>query len=121
MNSLMRNKRILYLCERYIDEEYQVIKFKNPIKLTVDWQPISTDSQVLSLGTEYSKYIRIKGNNSETSKFNYKDRVYIYKTPDFNNFNVMGEDADYEVINSPVNMLNDGEVLLKKLSGDDNG
>lgn len=118
MNSLMRNKRDLYLCERYVDEEYQVIKFKTPVKLTVDWQPISTDSQVLSLGTEYSKYIRIKGKISETSRFNYKDRVYVYEKPDFNNFNVMGEDADYEVINAPVNMLNDGEVLLKKLSGE---
>lgn len=120
MNSLSRNKNKLYLCKRYVDEVTGVTKFKKPKEpLYVNWQPISTDSEVLSLGTDYSKYIRIKGTVEECSKFGNKDRCYVYVKPDLFNWDGMCYDADYEVINPPVNMLNDGEVMLKKLSGED--
>lgn len=126
MNSLLRNKRELYLCKRYIDEETMVTKFKRPVNykgeedkpIKVDWQPISTDSEVLSLGIDYSKYIRIKGTVKEMSIFGNKDRCYVYAKPDFDNFDEMCNDADYEVVQPPVNMLNDGEVMLMKLSGE---
>ena len=122
MNTLLRNKRPLYLCKKYVDEETNVTKFEKPKKpLYVDWQPISSDSESYVFGIEYSKYIRIKGNAEECLKFQNKDRVYIYTTPDLNNFDEMCIDADYEVSGSPVIMLNNGEVLLKRLSsGDEN-
>lgn len=120
MNSLQRNKNELYLCKKYIDEETNVTKFKKPEKpIKINWQPISSDSQVLGLGVEYSKYIRIKGTKSECSVFNNKDRVFVYKKPNLNNFDEMCDEADYEVDGSPVITLNDGEVMLKRLSGDD--
>ena len=59
MNSLQRNKNELYLCKKYVDEETNITKFKKPNKpININWQPISSDSQVLGLGVEYSKYIR---------------------------------------------------------------
>lgn len=121
MNTLLRNKRPLYLCNKYVDEDTNVTKFRKPDKpMFIDWQPISSDSQSYVFGIEYSKYIRIKGNTEECSKFKNKDRVYVYNVPDLNNFNEMCIDADYEVSGSPVIMLNNGEVLLKRLSsGDD--
>ena len=120
MNSLQRNKNDLYLCKKYIDEETNVTKFKKPEKpIKINWQPISSDSQVLGLGVEYSKYIRIKGTKNECSVFNNKDRVFVYKKPNLNNFDEMCDEADYEVDGSPVITLNDGEVMLKRLSGDD--
>lgn len=120
MNTLLRNKRPLYLCQKYVDEETNVTKFKKPIKpLSVDWQPISSDSESYVFGIEYSKYIRIKGNTEECLKFHNKDRVYVYVIPDLDNFNEMCIDADYEVSGSPVITLNNGEVLLKRLSSGD--
>ena len=120
MVSLQRNKNPLYLCKKYVDEQTNITKFKKPKSaISINWQPISSDSQVLGLGVEYSKYIRIKGTKDECSVFNNKDRVFVYKKPDLNNFDEMCNDADYEVEGSPVITLNDGEVMLKRLSGDD--
>ena len=117
MNNLTRNKRKIYLCSKYIDEETNVTKFKKPEKpIEINWQPISSDSQVLGLGIEYSKYIGIKGTIKESSRFKNKDRCYVYIKPDLNNFDEMCEDADYEVDGSPIITLNDGEVMLKRLS-----
>lgn len=122
MNTLLRNKRPLYLCKKYVDEETNVTKFEKPKKLIrVDWQPISSDSESYVFGIEYSKYIRIKGNTEECIQFKNKDRVYVYNIPDLNNYNEMCLDADYEVSGSPIITLNQGEVLLKRLSsGDEN-
>ena len=120
MVSLQRNKNPLYLCKKYVDEQTNITKFKKPENaISINWQPISSDSQVLGLGVEYSKYIRIKGTKDECSVFNNKDRVFVYKKPDLENFDEMCNDADYEVEGSPVITLNDGEVMLKRLSGDD--
>lgn len=122
MNTLLRNKRPLYLCKKYVDEETSVTKFQKPKNpLIVNWQPVSSDSESYVFGIEYSKYIRIKGNAEECLKFNNKDRVYVYAVPDLNNFDEMCIDADYEVSGSPVITLNEGEVILKRLSsGDEN-
>lgn len=119
MNSLMRNKRPLYLCKKYIDEEVEVVKYKKPKEVIINWQPISSDGQVLVVGIEYSEYIRVKGTAEEVSIFNNKDRVYIFNKPDLETFNGMCNDAEYEVSNNPVITLNDGEVMLKRLSGND--
>ena len=66
-----------------------------------------------------SKYIRIKGTKEEVSRFKNKDRVYVYITPNLLNFDEMCHDADYEVDGDPIITLNDGEVMLTRLSGDD--
>lgn len=118
MNSLMRNKRPLYLCKQYVDEEVNVIKYHKPKKIVINWQPISSDGQVLIVGIEYSEYIRVKGTADEVSVFNNKDRVYIFNKPDLEDFNGMCNDAEYEVSNNPVITLNDGEVMLRRLSKD---
>lgn len=121
MNTLLRNKRPLYLCKKYVDSDTGVTKFEKPDeKLYLNWQPISSDGETYVFGVEYSKYIRIKGNKDECLNFHNKDRVYVYKEIDLVRFNGMCDDADYEVDGSPIITLNYGEVLLKRLSsGDD--
>lgn len=116
MNSLKRNQRILYLCKRYIDEN-NITKFDIPKAIYINWQEITSDSEVLGIGIEYSKYIRIKGTKNEVSKFDYKDRVFVYVRPDVAHFDELCNNADYEVDNSPLITLNEGEILLRKLSG----
>ena len=119
MNSLMRNKRPLYLCKKYIDEDVNVIKYKAPKEIIIDWQPISSDGQTLVVGIEYSEFIRVKGTADEVSIFNNKDRIYISSKPKESEFDGMCNDAEYEVSNNPVVTLNDGEVMLRRLSRDD--
>ena len=55
----------------------------------------------------------------EVSRFKNKDRVYVYVKPNLLNFDEMCHDADYEVDGDPIITLNDGEVMLTRLSGDD--
>lgn len=119
MNSLMRNKRPLYLCKKYVDENVDVVKYKKPKKIIIDWQPISSDGQTLIMGIEYSEYIRVKGTAEEVSVFNNKDRVYIFNEPNLVYFDGMCNDAEYEVSNNPIITLNDGEVMLRRLSQND--
>lgn len=118
MNSLKRNKRELYICKRYVDSETNVTKFKKPKKILINWQPISTDSEVLGLGIEYSKHIRIKSTVEEAKIFDYKDRIYIYNKPP-KEFDEMCNDADYEVETKPLSTLNQTEIMLEKLGGAD--
>jgi len=118
MNSLLRNKRLLYLCKKYIDTTVNVIKYHEPLEINIDWQPISSDGQTLAVGIEYNEYIRVKGTAEEVSVFNNKDRVYFTK-PDIKTFNGMCNDAEYEVSNNPIITLNDGEVMLRRLSQND--
>lgn len=118
MVSLMRNKRSIYICTKYIDEKTNVTKFKKPKRsIRINWQPISSTGEVLSLGIEYSKFLRITGSKEDFKNIHNDDRVYVYVKPDLINFNEMCEDADYKVSKSPIVTLNEGEVLLEKLSG----
>lgn len=116
MVGLKRNKRAFYLCKRYIDPETNVTKYKKPIPKKLNYQPTNSDAQVLALGTEYSEYLRVTGTPEEISKFSNKDKCYVYVNPP-KDFNGMCEDADYEVNGNPLITLNEGELMLKKLSG----
>lgn len=118
MVQLQRNKRLFYWCKRYIDEETNVTKFKKPELLELNYQPTNSEAQVMALGTSYSKYLRVTGTGDEVKKISNKDRCYIYVDPP-ETFNEMCDDADYEVSGDPLITLNEGEFMLKKLSGND--
>ena len=118
MVGLRRNRRCFYLCKRYIDPETNITKYAKPQQVLLNFQPTNSDSQVLALGTDFSKYLKVTGTAEELSIFSNKDRCYVYK-PLPKNFNGMCDDADYEVNGSPMLSLNEGELMLKKLSGED--
>ena len=115
MISLVRNKRKFYLCKKIADKT----TFEKPIPKNLNYQPISSVGEMLTLGEEYSMYLRIKCNLSEAADFKDKDRCYIYKNPE-KPFNVMCDDADYYVNGEPIITLNEAEINLKKLSGGQN-
>lgn len=112
-----RNKRKFYLCKRYIDPETNVTKYKKPQDKHLNYQPTNSDAQVLALGTEYSEYLKVTGTAEEISKFSNKDRCYVYVKPP-KKHDEMCEGADYEVSGNPLVSLNEGEFMLKRLSGD---
>lgn len=116
MRNLRRNKRKLYLCQKYTDN--LIDKFKEPIELWENYVPTNSEGDLISMGMEYPMYLRIKTNVSERNLFHAKDRLYVYVQPNKND--PLCKDADYEVESEPMPYLNDMEVVLKRLSSDTN-
>lgn len=115
MRCLKRNKRPLYLCTEYQDG--YLSKYNKPQELKVNYQVTNSDGDLIALGLEFPKYIRIKTDLKYADTFHPKDRVYIRHKPDTNDFDVLCKDADYEVDSDPIVSLNVVEITLKRLSG----
>lgn len=117
MRTLMRNKRKLYLCQKY--EDGNLIKYKEPIELYENYLPTTSDGDLIAIGMNYPKYLRIKTDINKKDLFHAKDRLYVYKEPP-EEHDVMCRDADYEVYKQPSLYINEMEVMLYRLSSDDN-
>ena len=64
-------------------------------------------------------YLRIKTDISNKDMFHPKDRLYIYKDlPE--KFSPLCKDADYEVSQEPMIYINEVEIMLHRLSSDNN-
>lgn len=113
MISLKRNKRCFYLCKKIENK----ITFHNPEEKYLNYEPISSDGEMISIGPDYSKYLRINCTPSEATEFKNKDRCYMYKEPSYP-FNVNCDDADYEVDGDPIITINEAKITLRKLSGE---
>lgn len=117
MRNLRRNKRRLYLCQKYQDGLLN--KYKEPIELYRNYLPTNSDGDLISIGMEYPMYLRIKTTIDDKDLFHPKDRVYVYKNiPD--EHDVLCKDADYEVYKEPMLFINGMEIMLRRLSSDDN-
>lgn len=114
MRCLKRNKRDLYLCVEYQDN--YISKYREPIKLSLNYQATNSEGDLISLGMDYPKYIRIKTDLQYHNVFHAKDRVYIKAVPS-EPFDILCKDADYEVDSDPIVSLNSVEITLKRLSG----
>ena len=114
MRCLKRNKRTLYLCTEYQDGN--ISKFNPPIALSLNYQATNSEGDLVALGMDYPKYVRIKTDLEYANIFHAKDRVYIKVVPS-KTFDVLCKDADYEVDSEPIVSLNVVEVTLKRLSG----
>lgn len=115
MRCLKRNKRSLYLCVAYQDED--IMKFKSPVEIKVNYQATNSDGDLIALGLDFPKYMRIKADLKYANTFHPKDRVYIKNIPNTTYFNGLCKDADYEVDSDPRVSLNVVEITLKRLSG----
>ena len=113
MRCLKRNRRPIYLCHQY--EDRGISKYKEPIKLYVNYQSTNSESDLIALGTEFPMYIRVKTDDIYANLFHTGDRVYIGYEPSAN-FDVLCKDANFEVDSEPMVSLNTIEVTLKKLS-----
>lgn len=116
MRTLNRNKQILYLCSKYKDGN--LIKFKEPIPLKENYQPTTSEGDLIAIGFDYPKYLRIKTDMYEKDLFKPKDRLYIYVKPP-EEHDILCKNADYEVYKKPSTYLNSVEIMLKRLSSDD--
>lgn len=114
MRCLRRNKRLLYLCNRYQDGKIE--KFTEPLPININYQATNSEGDLIMLGLDFPMYMRIKADMDVGLKFHAKDRVYIKNIPS-KNFDGLCKDADYEVTSDPIVSLNSVEINLKKLSG----
>ena len=116
MRTLLRNKRKIYLCQRYQDGNLR--KFKEPIELWENYVPTNSDGDLIAIGMDYPQYLRIKTNIDERELFHPKDRLYVYKDKP-EKHDVLCKDADYEVYKDPSPWINEMDVMLYRLSGDE--
>lgn len=116
MRTLLRNKRDIYLCQKYQDGN--LTKFKEPISLKENYVPTNSSGDLIAIGMTYPKYLRIKTDVSEKKLYHPKDRVYVYKKPP-EQHDVLCKDADYEVYKQPSIYINEMEVMLYRLSSDE--
>lgn len=116
MITLKRNKRQLYLCKKYIDNN--ITKYHEPQLITTNYQPISSTGEIISIGQEYTQYLKIEDIIDVVQNFSNGDRVYVYaEIP--STHDVMCKTADFYVNGNPIITLNSATVTLKRLTGDD--
>ena len=116
MRNLRRNKRRLYLCQKYQDNLLN--KYKAPIELWEDYLPTNSEGDLISIGMDYPMYLRIKTSIKEKDLFHPKDRLYVYKDKPVEH-DVLCKNADYEVYKKPMLYINEMEIMLRRLSGED--
>lgn len=114
MRCLHRNKRKLYWCSEYM--ENNISKYKNPVELKLNYQATNSEGDLIALGENYPMYIRIKTDISYANTFKAGDRFYINKEP-ATPFDALCKDANYEIDSNPLISLNTVEITLRKLSG----
>lgn len=114
MTSLLRNKRILYLCKSYI--ENNITKYKKPEKIETNYQPTNSEGEMIALGLEYSEYLRIKDNLSIGKNFSNGDKCYVFVIPP-KEHDYLCKNADFIVSGEPLITLNECEITLKRLTG----
>lgn len=116
MNILIRNKRKIYLCSRYVENGIE--KFKEPEPIELNYQPTNSSEQLYAFGTNYSIYLMAKTDLEIGAKFRAGDRCYIYETPP-ETHDVLCKKADYIVSGQPISTLNNTEIMFKRLSSNE--
>lgn len=123
MRTQKRNKRLIYICHKYIENGIE--KFKEPIPIKENYNATNTDSDLVAMGMEYPKYLRIKTDvkvciNDEWIRrinlYHPGDKVYVYVEPP-KEHDILCKDADYVVDTKPIETINQLEVRLFNLSG----
>lgn len=112
MINLRRNKRPIFLCKKIQNST----KFNKPIKCNLNYRPANTVGEILTMGEDYSMYLKIKCEISQALKFQNGDKCYVYVNPP-KIHDPLCKNADYIVDGSPLCTFNEAEIKLRKLSG----
>ncbi len=118
MKTLHRNKRKIYICEAYPDAHIR--KFHEPTMLKENWSITNTFTTFVNIGLDSYEYVRIKTSVDHAKYYHLGDRAYIQVEPP-EEHDEMCKTTDFEVCKDPVVSLNECEILLKRLSGRNNG
>ncbi len=116
MNCLKRNKKQIYLCNKSSSNDR--IIFSNPILKEINFQPISSTGEIIALGENYTKRLKIVTTKKIADSFHNLDRCYVFnsipETPD-----IYCSNADFYVDGEPQIYINDAIIYLQRMIGDD--
>lgn len=112
MIQLKRNKRYFYLCKRIKNDT----KFEKPIKVNLNFVPMNSTGEIISLGENYSMFLKVSCTPKQANMFKQGDKCYIYVKPP-RKYDPLCKDADYIVSTEPMLTLNEGQIQLRRLSG----
>lgn len=144
MNHLIRNKRDIYLCNRtqtldnplftetedvllledgiaLIVESMEIndrLIFSIPRKYKLNYQPLSTDGEIIVAGDEYNKRLVVYTSPKIAQNFHNNDRCYVFKQPP-EGYDKLCVNADYYVDGEPLTYLNESHFYLQRMTGDD--
>ena len=118
LRNLRRNKRKLYLCQKYIENGKDF--FHEPVLIHENYLPTNSEGDLISIGMDYPMYLRMKPEISEKDLFHEGDRFYIFIEPP-KEHDIICKNADYEIYKKPMIHIDSLEVLLKRRSGVRNG
>lgn len=107
-----RNKRYFYLCKRIKDST----KFEKPIKVHLNFVPTNSTGEIISLGENYSMYLKISCTPKQASMFKQGDKCYVYLKPP-KEHDSLCKNADYIVSTEPMLTINEAQIQLRRLSG----
>lgn len=111
MNSLQRNKRVLYWAKRDTTVDYE--KYLEPQELRFNYRTISNEAVIESTGSIGTAHLIIKDVNSKIEPLNVGDRIYLSKP---STFNISASDADYMIASKTIG-LDFGELILRAMVG----
>lgn len=111
MVNLTRNKRKIYLCKKKANS----IEFEEPKEIKVNCMPTYTSSDTLALGINAVLYQTIKCTPKIAKEFSNRDRIYLQKPK---NFDSSCNDADYYVYGEPLITLNEADIAIRKMNGE---
>lgn len=115
MYRLKRNKRSMYLCNKVIDNGR--IIFSEPVEHKLDFQPLLTEGEIITAGTEYINRLVVYTSVKEASNFHNSDRCYVYVSkPDV--YDKFCNTADFYVDGEPLVFLNEARFYLQRMVGD---
>lgn len=115
LRNLRRNKKLLYLCQKYQDGLLD--KYKEPIERYENYVPTNSTGDLISIGMDYPMFLRIKTDIDNKDLYHAGDRLYVYKQPP-KEHDMLCKTADYEVYKTPMLYINEMEVMLHRLSSD---
>lgn len=117
MNHLIRNKRKVYLCNQ-VEENNRLI-FTQPEEYNLNFQPLSTDGEIIVAGNEYNKRLAVYTSPKIAQNFHNNDRCYVFvEIPE--QYDKTCTNADYYVDGEPLTYLNESRFYLQRMTGDDN-
>ena len=116
MNRLSRNKRIVYLCNQIIENDRVI--YSEPKKYKVNYQPLSTDGEIIVAGSEHNNRLVVYTSPEIAKDFHNNDRCYVYRNKP-ENYDRTCTDADFYVNGEPLTYLNESHFYLQRMTGED--
>lgn len=118
MNNLKRNKRTFYVCNK-IEENGRIV-FGEPVKVSLNFQPIRSDFQMLEAGPDFRDTLIVYMRPSLGKIFHNGDRCYVFVSPP-EEYDKTCNTADYYVDGDPKIYINEYTIHLERMKGDEYG